>query len=945
MAGEAGKVVGRISVKVIPDTSDFRRILRRDLKKIQDDFRVKIRVELDKASAQRVVEDLDELSKKNRTADIDVDLNGPGAKVAQARMAAIARTRTARIIPLVDKAAAAKAAGALGTIVAAASGGRVVGKFMRSLIDTFKELDTLAPKIGAVGIGILNLTAGALSLSSNLFALSSSLASIGALALPLPAAFVAAGIGIGVLVAAFKDFNTVLPEVAAKFSELQNLISSNFWSKAEAPMRTMIDQLLPRFSAGLGLVATKFGSFFGELSTALSNSLSGPAIAGMFDSLGKSIDIAKGAAVPLAGIIRSLGEQGAAYLPRMSKWVVDIANSFDQWLYGIGEDGSLARWVENGLTALSDLGRAAKSAGSILSGIADAAQAAGGSSLGIMADALERVATVVNSPAFQGGMVAAFRGAHEAMDAIAKGAGPQLASFFTTLGYSLGQLLPIAGQALGTALGGIATALNELLKSGGVQAFLGGIAKAMEAMAPAMGPVGKALGEVGKALGAFVGAIGPVLGTVLTALANAFSALLPAITPLLPILGGALLTVVRALSPVLAALAPIIGQLIVQAVTALVPIIGQLVSSFIQLAPLGFQLIAALMPLVPQFLAMAANLIPLVQGLTELALQVLPQVISGLTAVMPYLLQFMQAQQQISAILIGVLIPVLKVLVQVGLIPLRVQWAVLMAAISAGKAVLTAIGAAFRTVFGAIRAIVTGFIGAVRGAWSAFMGALRSIASGGLGAIRGLFSSAWTTITSGARTAWEGVKSAFSAGISGAVSLVQGLPGRVQSAVGNIGGILVGAGRAVIDGFISGLEAGFGPVRSKLAELTLMLPDWKGPAPLDRKILTPSGVMVMEGFLRGLESQYDTIRRSLGGFTSEISGMEVAPPRIAGAAGMASAAVNGALSTEGPVPAQGNDIDINLYGSDVSANDVADEILHATRRVELGGRYAGRTTP
>jgi hypothetical protein len=59
-------------------------------------------------------------------------------------------------------------------------------------------------------------------------------------------------------------------------------------------------------------------------------------------------------------------------------------------------------------------------------------------------------------------------------------------------------------------------------------------------------------------------------------------------------------------------------------------------------------------------------------------------------------------------------------------------------------------------------------------------------------------------------------------------------------------------------------------VRGLLNDLTSMLPDWKGPAEVDRKILHDSGRMVMAGFESGLTSQFDSVKRTLAGLTSDL---------------------------------------------------------------------------
>jgi len=58
---------------------------------------------------------------------------------------------------------------------------------------------------------------------------------------------------------------------------------------------------------------------------------------------------------------------------------------------------------------------------------------------------------------------------------------------------------------------------------------------------------------------------------------------------------------------------------------------------------------------------------------------------------------------------------------------------------------------------------------------------------------------------------WDTIKRVFSDGVTGAVNFVRDLPGRVVSAIGNLGSLLAGAGGDLIRGFINGISnaAGF----------------------------------------------------------------------------------------------------------------------------------------
>jgi phage-related protein len=114
--------------------------------------------------------------------------------------------------------------------------------------------------------------------------------------------------------------------------------------------------------------------------------------------------------------------------------------------------------------------------------------------------------------------------------------------------------------------------------------------------------------------------------------------------------------------------------------------------------------------------------------------------------------------------------------------------------------------------------------------------------------------------------------------------------------------VLLSAGRDLIDGLLAGITGAFGKVRDKLGELTGMLPDWKGPAPVDKVLLFDAGSLIIKGLINGMESQYDGVKKSLTGLTKDIGSTLIDSPTMAGvasprrAAGMAAAL---AASAEG----------------------------------------------
>ena len=211
-----------------------------------------------------------------------------------------------------------------------------------------------------------------------------------------------------------------------------------------------------------------------------------------------------------------------------------------------------------------------------------------------------------------------------------------------------------------------------------------------------------------------------------------------------------------------------------------------------------------------------------------------------------------------------------------------------------------------QSALGIIQGIIKTALALIRGDWGGAWNGIKSVLSsawngikaivkGAIGVVKAILAGAWGLIKSGASAAWNGVKSATSAawtaikgavsrGISSVVSLVKSLPGKAVSALGNVGSALASAGRSLIDGFISGIREKFDSVRSMLGNLTSLLPDWKGPAALDKVILRNNGRLVIGGFIDGLEDRYRDARSSLGGLTQSLA---VAAPSGADSLAMA----------------------------------------------------------
>jgi phage-related protein len=138
------------------------------------------------------------------------------------------------------------------------------------------------------------------------------------------------------------------------------------------------------------------------------------------------------------------------------------------------------------------------------------------------------------------------------------------------------------------------------------------------------------------------------------------------------------------------------------------------------------------------------------------------------------------------------------------------------------------------------------------------------------------------------RNAFDNARSAAANGVSNMISVVSGLPGRIVGAVGNMGGVLVNAGRQVIQGLINGVTGMIGSLRAKFTSITNMIPDWKGPMSKDKTLLTKTGEAIMGGLIKGIDNETGALKGTLNGVTDLIANTAV--PALAGDVAVSSSA-------------------------------------------------------
>ncbi|AGM12117.1 tail length tape measure protein [Streptomyces phage Sujidade] len=900
------------AVRQIQEKADQRKIkLTLDGVDVKSD----VQLELNRQSADRVKDQIKDWADDISPIKIPVepDFSATGARITSARIAVLTRPRTVSITPKLNEAALVK----VGTALAALSGMRVINNMFQKFGNILKNLDKNVPIIGTIATAIAGLTSGALALTSNLFALSAGLAQIGATALTLPGILGGFAVGIGVTVAALKDFNTEVPKLKQSLSEMQNSISSKFWDEAREPIRDLVDNLLPRFAKGFDLTATASGKFFGQFATDLTAALNPEIVDKMFGYLNQSIATATGGTKVFSSIIAQLGEVGTSYLPNLAGWFVNISKQFDEWLKKKGQLGLRAE-IDQGIEALKDLGSILAETVGILGGVARAAEAAGGSSLEKLRQGLDKIHTIVDSEPFQKGLTGVFEAAHKAMSNLANGAGPAVKQLFIELSELMTTVLPQAGSIIGTALGAIASALSQPAVTEGIKAMFTALYQAVTTLAPAMAPLGQALGALMQVIAVMLPMIAQLASAAIIPLANAFSQLAPMITPVITTLGGALLSAFQTLGPIIQQMVPLVGQMLTAAfgmLSTILPPIAQIFTMILQaVMPLAQTLISALAPILPVLAAALNTVLTALQPIIQTALQIITAIIEPLLPMLSGIIQdFLPKLADALKRLLEAIQPVLDALLAVVnfLMPILVPVLQFIIAILADSLVAAVNGVALvfeglveiikgawdiivgviKIAFGLVKAIFTGdgdllkkgwdqlwngIKTLVKGIWDVILGLFRTFLSVGilgtatkvLKAIGQGFKAGWAAVKGFGDDAWNAIKGGFSSFMSwlgglasSGISAVgrffsQGWTSIRTTATDALGKLLSAVGQW-IGKAVTAIGELPGKAKSALGDLGGYLKD--------------AGMKLIKGFINGIKDMFGSVKSTLGDLTSKLT--------------------------------------------------------------------------
>ncbi|KJL39905.1 hypothetical protein [Microbacterium trichothecenolyticum] len=600
-----GRNIGRVSIRVLPDTRDFNKLLRKQL----DDFAKKFRgaITVDKVNLDRakIREDMQrqlhminldahdfnatvtvsqaklkkvELRKSIQTEfdkweavkvgiaaeirnpeefkrsvermvnqasrnDVKIHANAQTAAAA-AQFRYTARDRIVQFFAHANEGALVKTA----TAFAALSGLRLAGTWAEDMLDFVKNLDKSLPSILSWTTGITTGLAAVAGAVSGLVGIGQGLFSITPALLVLPGLLINAIGSISALIVAWRNAGTELAPLADGMRELGDIINTTYWDRARQPILDLVNGLMPQLQTSFRNLSEGVGDFTGALAKAFGTELANGRLESIFAGIADGWRVLGTGADGFAGAIVSLSQIAAKYTPRLAGWFVRQANTFDAFLTSIATDGRLDTWMEGAISSMYDLWDATTGVAGVFEGLWRAADAAGSGGLAGFADMMQAWERTVKGADFQRGLTAIFRGSAVAMEAFGDGI-KAVGRLFADLDGSFERFIGSSGMFVGGLVEGIANALNSPAVAAGLDGLSAGLIAALERIGPSLQPLADTFGGL-------LGLIGNLAQTVLPTAVGAVAALTPGLDSLtgsidrvLPSLTGAVDSFVRDMAP------------------------------------------------------------------------------------------------------------------------------------------------------------------------------------------------------------------------------------------------------------------------------------------------------------------------------------------------------------------------------------------------------------
>lgn len=873
--------------------------------------RVGVQVDVDKSSYERTKHKIGKLADdKKVTVNADADTGKASAKLAW-----LTRPRKVNIQAVVDNAAFAKVEEYIGRL----SGGGALKDWGRSLKEVIKNLDKTALTMGTTAAAAATMGAAMVGAAGNVLALAKGLASIAPAGLALPGIFLGMATSAGVLFTALSTAKDHIEDVVDDFGRLQETIGNRFWDRAAGSVRELASEALPMLHRELGELAEVQGGWVAGMAEVTKQHL--PKLERSLQNTTEGARRATGGFAGFTSGILTIGEVGSRYLPQLGDWFTQLGEKFSAWAEKAAGDGSIDKAILRGADAAKRSWGIMKDLASIIGSIFKAAEA-GGYTLARVEKNIDAIDKALKSVTGQDILKSIFSAAADSMDnfmAKAKVTGPQILGIATNLKVAL----PEAATAAGIAFQGLTAVLGNAALGHGAKLFFQGLQSGLQSLTDRAPQVSHVLAAILTLGGRVAETVGKVLGAAFEHLGPVLVRLLDALGPLVTAMGDSLAGAIEKVAPYVEKfvdqfLIPMINKL-----TESPQLVNLLVAAFVGLQVLG-PIVSTITGLVTAIQGVGAAISFLLSpvGLVVAAIAALVAIFVLLwqnsetfrTTVTAAWAEVTAAFQVVQEYFVNEWWPKIQQVWQLFSEAWTTYGMPLMQSLDAFiqwfqplwelmwfgvKEIFVGVWQVLSSVLGGTLDIITGllniFIGFMKGNWTQMWEGVKQVVSGAWTFISGVVSGAAHIIVGFVMTMctsigtivsliaqfvttwfynmWNGAVNTTRSAAASVVGFFRNIPGSIRSLFSGAGSWLINAGQSMINGLISGVQRAIGRLRSMLGSITRMIPRWKGPAPVDKKLLRPAGRMIIRGFVSGIQQETPTVKRSLNGLTGKLPSM------------------------------------------------------------------------
>lgn len=881
--------IGKLSIRVYPDTSRFKTELRSKLASIEKGLDVKaaVHAQVDQASLAATRSRLATIGRELKT-HVTVDAK---TRAASAALGVLTRPRTAEVRVLLKGLDAARAG------LASLSGGNIAAgavEHAKNLAGNFDKVavsaSLAATRVAAMG-AVMSATAG------NAAMLAVSLTQVAGAGLALPGILSGFVVGLAASADGLQNIHLELGKFYGGEGKIMDTIRDvrlafgrAFWDEARGGLASFVETAFDPFLKEYVAFGPIAGKFWGEFFQGISNGM--VAVGGMsrlFEPLRESFQIASTAAAPLAEAIVRIGAVGGTYLPRMATAFAQIATSFRDWVEQAEASGKIYELIERGITNAKLFAAALGSVAGIINGVAKAAEAAGGGGLAGLATALGALNGIVNGPAFQGALTTVFTGAFNAIKALDPGVGA-LTKTFEALAPVIARSMEKAGTAISILMDGLANALRNPAIADGVTKLFDGIVQAAIALAPAFAAVAPSVGALLGAIGDIVKAIAPLVTQVAQGLSPAFADFKQSLAPVVDELAKGLSEALKVVLPVIAdvvkqiaefmrnnpqltatiiavvgamaQLAPVIGTVvsiigtIASVVGAIIPVIGAVAGILAGLSAPVLAVVAGIGLLVAAFVTALASSEPFRNSLAQIFEGLVTMVQPIVAAVIPVLVQIGQAFIGMVTTVVGALVPMVTTIVEIAAQIVSFLAPIVAFLIQTFSPAFEFIGKTVSDIFGFIGKVISDAVNIITGILNVFLSALRGDWEGAwngiLDVLKGILDFIVNTITG----AFDVVMHIFE-------NLAKMLVDIWNNLWNGIGDFVVGAWNGITKAISDGVGSAVEFVKSMPGKIKDGLGNLGG-------MLVDSGKALIGGFIDGIKSMLSGVTDAVGGVMKAI---------------------------------------------------------------------------